>query len=109
MNKLRILPSAFVCGFLPSGHKEPRVTKLMKWLITLLFLWPAFASAVCSPGQTCVVTSGTVVVSGGPPVPLNFAGRDFSASGVLIDIPGNLPFGLSFSFESDGFVASFLA
>src|SRR5690242_20110405 len=83
MNKLRILPLAFL-------------------------LWPAFASAVCSPGQTCVVTSGTVVVDSPlGPIPLNFAGKDFSASGVLNEVDGILPYNLLFNFESDDFFESF--
>jgi hypothetical protein len=84
MNKLRILPLAFL-------------------------LWPAFASAICSPAQTCGVTSGTVVVD--PllnPAPFNFAGRDFSASGVLLDLydHSQLPFG-QISFPVSDFPASF--
>jgi len=79
MNKLRILPLAFL-------------------------LWPAFASAVCSPAQTCVVTSGTVVVEGlFSPAPFNFAGRDFSASGVISDLEDHsqLPFGNVFEPTSN--------
>jgi len=83
MNKLRILPLAFL-------------------------LWPAFASAVCSPGQTCVVTSGTVVLDSPlGPIPLNFAGKDFSASGVLTEACCLVPYGLFFNFESDDFLESF--
>ena len=47
MNKLRILPLAFL-------------------------LWPAFASAACLPSQVCEVTSGTAVVGVfGAPCPAN--------------------------------------
>ena len=83
MNTLRIL--SFVC-------RASRIKQLLG-LVTLLLLWPAFASAVCSPAQTCVATSGTVVVSETTPWPLNFAGRDFSASGAIIESNGQLPFG----------------
>jgi PEP-CTERM motif len=62
-------------------------------LLTLLLLGPAFASAACLPSEVCAVTSGTVVVSETPPFPLNFAGRDFSASGVITDDTNSqLPF-----------------
>ena len=114
MNKLRILPLTFVCGFLRSAHKEPRATKLMKWLITLLLFWPALASAACLPSRVCWVTSGTAVLPGPCPpgkfflcAPFNFAGKDFSASGVLDATAGLLPYGLLFNFESDDFFESF--
>lgn len=62
-------------------------------LLTLLLLGPAFASAACLPSEVCAVTSGTVLVSETPPIPLNFAGRDFSASGVITDVTNSqLPF-----------------
>jgi hypothetical protein len=93
MNTLRIL--SLVCG--TSRVKYPIV------LLTLFLFWPAFASADCSPAQPCVVTSGTAVVDPNAPcpdniiecAPFNFAGRDFSASGLVIDPEGtgNLPLG----------------
>lgn len=82
MNTLRIL--AVVCG--TAGIKR------LSGLFTLLLLWPAFASANCSPTQTCVATSGTVVVSQTAPWPLSFAGRDFSVSGAITEVNGQLPF-----------------
>jgi len=60
-------------------------------LLTLLLLWPAFASAACSPTQTCAVTSGTAVNEGSFSNPFNFAGKGFSASGAFnIDASSNL-------------------
>jgi PEP-CTERM motif len=65
-------------------------------LLTLLLLWPAFASAACSPTQVCVATSGTADVSF--EFPFNFAGKGFSASGELTEYGnlGNSPFTVAF-------------
>jgi len=92
MNTLRIL--SLVCG--TSRVKYPI------GLLTLFLLWPALASADCSPAQpSCLITSGSAVIDPnapcsygfGPCAPFNFAGRNFSASGVIIDLSGfNLPF-----------------
>jgi hypothetical protein len=98
MNTLRIV--SLVCG--ASGIKR------LSGLLTLLLLWPAFASAICSPAQTCVVTSGTVVV--GPLTlspPFNFAGRDFSASGVFTDLTDHSQLPFDQVFEPVSFSASF--
>lgn len=74
MNTMRIL--SLVCG-------ASRIKQLIG-LLTLLLLWPAFASAACSPTQVCMVTSGTAVAtSSDSSVPFNFAGNGFSASGVF--------------------------
>jgi hypothetical protein len=65
-------------------------------LLTLLLLWPALASAACLPTQVCVATSGTADVSF--EFPFDFAGKGFSASGVLTEY-GNLnnsPFTVTF-------------
>ena len=98
MNTLRIL--SVVCGAVGIKRLGP--------LLTLLLLWPAFASANCSPAQTCVVTSGTLVVDSPiGPFPLNFAGKNFSASGVLAELVGILPYGLLFNSNSDPFVEGF--
>jgi hypothetical protein len=97
MNKLRILPLAFVCGFLPSGQKGPRATKLMKWLIALLLLWPAFASAACSPSgdfltQVCSITSGTATYQfDNEWIDFHFAGNGFSGTGYFL-LPDQNPF-----------------
>jgi hypothetical protein len=99
MNTLRNL--SLVCG--------PSRIKHLIGLLTLLLLWTAFASAACLPSQVCVVTSGTAVVAGPqfPAVPFNFAGNGFSASGMLNDTVGQVPFGLLFGFTSDFFFESF--
>ena len=86
MNTLRNL--SLVCG--------PSRTKHLIGLLTLLLLGPAFASGPCSPSQGCLVTSGTVVIDPNfnapcpgtiwPCAVFNFAGRDFSASGVAGDL-----------------------
>jgi hypothetical protein len=96
MNTLRI---SLMCGI-----SRP---KQLIGLLTLLLLSPAFASAVCSPGQTCLVTSGTVVVEAPVDIPLNFASKDFSASGMFTEVCCLLPYGLLFNFESDPFFESF--
>ena len=90
MNTLRIL--SLVCG-------ASRIKHLIS-LLTLLLLWPAFASAACSPTQVCVATSGITVTNGDPEFPFNFAGNGFSASGVLTEALGNLAFGLLFEYGS---------
>ena len=88
----------------------------MKRLIALLLLAPVVASAACLPSQICWVTSGTAVVGtsdmpcpvkDGPCIPFNFAGKDFSASGLTNQGASNLPFGLIFSTQSDPFLESF--
>jgi len=99
MNTLRIL--SLVCG-------NSRV-KYPIGLLTLSLLWPAFASADCSPVQpSCVITSGTAVLDPNPSAacpdicaPFNFAGRDFSASAVIGDLEA---FILPIQSDSDSFV-----
>jgi hypothetical protein len=71
-----------LCG----GARKKRLISLL----ILLLLWPAFASAACSPTQVCVATTGTAVSDG----PFNFAGDGFSASGVFA-------FGASPNFQYD--------
>jgi hypothetical protein len=74
VNTLRIL--SLVCG-------ASRIKQLIG-LLTLLLLWPAFASAACPPTQVCMVTGGSAVAtSSDSSVPFNFAGNGFSASGVF--------------------------
>jgi PEP-CTERM motif len=68
MNTLRM---SFLCSASRIKHRIG--------LLTLLLLWPAFASATCSPTEVCVVTSGTAISNG----PFNFAGKGFSASGLF--------------------------
>src|SRR5262245_15785562 len=95
MNTLRIL--SLVCG---ASRIKQRIG-----LLTLLLLWPAFASAACLPSQTCLVTSGTMVAtSSDGSVPFNFAGNGFSASGVLAGY-GNLSFPIFDSQEAGPFEA----
>src|SRR5262245_18553020 len=74
-------------------------------LLTLLLLWPACASAACSPTQTCAVTSGTAVSDFGMN-PFNFAGKGFSASGAFsFDASENL----GRTFEPGDFYDAILA
>jgi PEP-CTERM motif len=98
MNTLRILSP--VCGTSRIKHAIG--------LLPLLLLWPAFASADCSPAQpSCLITSGTAVIDPnapcsfgfGPCAPFNFAGRNFSASGVIMDLSA-----LSLPFDPDTFI-----
>jgi len=97
MNTLRILSP--VCGTSRIKHAIG--------LLPLLLLWPAFASADCSPAQpSCLITSGTAVLDPNPNTPcgyelcapFNFAGRNFSASGVIGDLLGQ---GFVLPFEAD--------
>ena len=105
MNTLRIM--SLVC-------RASRVKRPID-LLTLFLLWPAFASAACLPSQICWVTSGTAVVGTSDIncpatdpicIPFNFAGKDFSASGLMNTGGSNLPFGLIFSTQSDPFLES---
>jgi len=97
MNTLRIL--SLVCG--TSRVKYPI------GLLTLFLLWPAFASADCLSSQVCLITSGTAVLDPDPNTPcgsqlcatFNFAGRDFSASGVMLDVVD-----LSLPYDPDTFI-----
>jgi hypothetical protein len=99
MNTLRV-PS-LVCGASRIKHAIS--------LLPLLLLWPAFASADCSAAQTCVITGGTAVVDPNPNTPcgfelcapFNFAGRDFSVSGVVGDLLGQ---GFVLPFDTDLFI-----
>ena len=90
----------------------------MKRLIALILLAPAFASAVCPYNPPCVATSGTAVVGTSDincpatsPVciPFNFAGKGFSASGMIFraNETGQLPFGKIFNLWSDPFLETF--
>jgi hypothetical protein len=98
MNTLR---NSLVC-------RASRIKQLIG-LMTLLLLCPTFASAACLPSRVCWVTSGTpfTINQNDPSFSLNFAGKDFSASGVLTDACCMLPFGLFFNFESDPFEEAF--